>query len=75
MKRTCRKFIKVYYLQNCIRYAFCYYHWKLFGFNKTTICRARLFPNQKKIRYYYTIIPIYSESYTLINGYFSFNLV
>ena len=53
MKKTCSKFSKVAYiayLQNCISYyVFCYYHCKLFGFNKTTICGARLFPNQKKI--------------------------
>ena len=78
-KKTCSNFSKVAYvgyLQNCIRYyAFCYYHCKLFGFHKTVICRARLFPNQgKHILYYYTTIPIYGRSYTLIDWYCSFNL-
>ena len=76
-KKTCSKFSEVYYLQICIRYyTFCYYHCQLFGFNQTTICRARLLPNQKKIQtillhqikqkyilYYYTTIPIKSRFY------------
>ena len=49
-KEICNKFSKVYYLQNCIGYyTFCYYHCYLFGFYQTTICRARLSPNQNKI--------------------------
>ena len=64
-KKTSSKFSKVAYiayLQNFIRYyTFCYYQCnKLFGFNKTKICRARLFPNPKKtltiLLYYYTYL-------------------
>ena len=49
-KKTCTKFSNFYYLQNCIGYyTFSYYHCQLFGFNQTTIYRATLSPNQKKI--------------------------
>ena len=57
----CSNFSIVYHLQKCIRYhTFCYYHRQLFGFSQTTIWRARLSLNQKKIYaillYYYTYL-------------------